>query len=582
MTLRSALVYPIVLGATVFLAPGGEPAASPAAVSPQDAPSPAAPAAAPQEPAPASSNDPAELMRQAQILMRNARVDQAIAVLERLVLIDPESARARLSLGRMYRAAGKVLQAQEQFVEVGTRDPYNVAAFCELSMLYSHAMQPEQALNVIEPVLIDNPLSSQAHVAKALALIKMQRTEEARQLLLDALQIDPMNHEAHYWVAKLALAEQNRPAAVHHLRRSLEIQNQVGLDPLYAVAACEELGELYLSIGRYAESIVMFDNVVPITKKPFSIHYNLGLAHGMMFHYDKAQQHLSEAIRIDPNNYLARIRYAYILEAQDLLEKAIEEYRIAGQIDPTQSFVHTRIGNILLQLGKRDEARTELEKGISLGAFDAQPFYFMGQALKEDGKFKEAVEYLEKGLELEPLHVESYYLLSQILPRTKVAEDRTKAAEYAKIYQALQPQKDKIAKYTSMLEISPSQVWTRIEMAQMLDEIGKTAAGMRYLNDALKIAPHHTEVWKVRAKMCLRLGMLAQARHDLAEARRLLAQRLLEYEAIKPRDAAVEEQITQVRQTLAEVDAIAIEVDKKAQEDQVPPPAGGAGANSGG
>ncbi|MEW6744103.1 MAG: tetratricopeptide repeat protein [Planctomycetota bacterium] len=511
-------------------------------------------------------HDVQELWRRAQQLIRSARIDEAIGVLERLIELDPDALNGRVSLCRLYRARGRLREAQAHLREVLRRDPHNVAAHSELACVQVNAGYPEQALGMIELVLEAAPLATAALVAKAEALFKLQRLAECESLAEHLLEVDPDRYEAHYWLGMVALAKKSRTPAIFHLRRCLEIQNRVGFDPNIWVDACETLADTYFSLGRYPQAVTMFEQVLPFTEKKFDAHLKIGLAHCMNFHYERAEMHLGAALEIDPESYPARIRYAWVFDSQELLDRALLEYRKAAVLKPAEAFIHERIGNVLLRMERLAEAKSELKTALALGPFNAWPFTLLAKVLRQEGEHDEAARYLEQGIALDPLHVEAYYLLSQILPRTSDPEGKEKARKYGEIYMKLSPKKGDIAKYQMMLEISPAFVEARVVLAGMLDLIGQSDAALGLLATALEISPQHVGVRVRRAAILIALGRILEARRDLVEAKELLEQRLGVARETPEPDAALQRQVEEDEKELRAVEEKLKELQERGSE----------------
>ena len=79
----------------------------------------------------------------------------------------------------------------------------------------------------------------------------------------------------------------------------------------------------------------------------------------------EALTHFHAALEKDPHNYLTLYRRATVYLAQGRARAAIEDLNKVIEIQPDFISARSQKGNILLKLGRLDEAHIELEKVVS-------------------------------------------------------------------------------------------------------------------------------------------------------------------------------------------------------------------------
>jgi hypothetical protein len=118
-----------------------------------------------------------------------------------------------------------------------------------------------------------------------------------------------------------------------------------------------------------------------------------------------------EAVEDDPLNYDLRVAYATLLESVDF-ESAIEQYKIASEIDPDNDLPWFNSGVIYYNRAR------EFYQKASVASNEEKYGFFMTEAEKY---FKEAWPYFERSLELNPANLNSVTALktlSQLLNKT--------------------------------------------------------------------------------------------------------------------------------------------------------------------
>lgn len=93
-------------------------------------------------------------------------------------------------------------------------------------------------------------------------------------------------------------------------------------------------------------------------------HLNLGremMARGQL---QDALTHFHAALEGDPNNYLTLYRRATVYQAQGRARAALDDLNKALEIQPGFTLARVQKGNILLKLGRLDEAHIQLEKVV--------------------------------------------------------------------------------------------------------------------------------------------------------------------------------------------------------------------------
>ena len=85
---------------------------------------------------------------------------------------------------------------------------------------------------------------------------------------------------------------------------------------------------------------------------------------GLRGDLSRAFWYLSRAVAKVPMRPKAHYNYALVLSAKKERERALDELRVAGDLDPEDPEIRYLAGVILLRLGRLDEAKREFEEAL--------------------------------------------------------------------------------------------------------------------------------------------------------------------------------------------------------------------------
>ncbi|MGH9970597.1 MAG: tetratricopeptide repeat protein [Pyrinomonadaceae bacterium] len=118
------------------------------------------------------------------------------------------------------------------------------------------------------------------------------------------------------------------------------------------------------------------------------------------------------ASRLVPKDF----RWIYLLAKLDQQEgrvdEAIRRYRIAGSLRPEYVAVPVNLGNIYLELNRREDAKASFAAALKIERSNPAAYYGLGQVALSGRSYAEAVDYFEKALALAPEGNRIHYSLA--------------------------------------------------------------------------------------------------------------------------------------------------------------------------
>jgi tetratricopeptide (TPR) repeat protein len=134
--------------------------------------------------------------------------------------------------------------------------------------------------------------------------------------------------------------------------------------------------------------------------------------------YESSLALWTDVVKKSPNKVRAHSNLGEALLKQGELDKAIEHYHKALQIDPNYSETHFNLGSALAKLGKSNEAIAYYHKALQIDPNLLQAHTNLGVELAKLGKSNEAIEHYRKALQIDPDFTKAHNNLGLVLSIT--------------------------------------------------------------------------------------------------------------------------------------------------------------------
>ena len=162
--------------------------------------------------------------------------------------------------------------------------------------------------------------------------------------------------------------------------------------------------------GQYSEALAAYKGLLEKNPKLFMVRLNIGNCYMELKEYDKAIEDylkLLDEINAQPpekrDNKLISQVYAAVGDAylrQDRFDEAQEYFLRAINLDQSDPAIPFNIAEIMMNVGKTDEAIKYYETSIKVAPNRAKPYLKLGYAWLNKGDIKKAVDYFKKVVEL--------------------------------------------------------------------------------------------------------------------------------------------------------------------------------------
>jgi tetratricopeptide (TPR) repeat protein len=215
----------------------------------------------------------------------------------------------------------------------------------------------------------------------------------------------------------------------------------------------------------------------------------------------RARRSAEQALRLDPDQPLARLSLATIDEGTGRLEEARSGLEELVASRPDNDEARRRLGNVLRRLGRADEALAQLQKAVALRPGSWQGHDSLGLAHFEAGRYPAAAASFERVIELQP----DLAWAHQALGTVRHAQGDLPAA---------------VASYRRAIELGPDPLaWSNLGTA--LYAQGRMEEAAEAYRQAIALEPLASANHRNLGDALQRLGRLDDARRSWAEAARL-------------------------------------------------------------
>ncbi len=348
----------------------------------------------------------------------------------------------------------------------------------------------------------------------------------AFELLQKCLSLDPDNAELHFLAARVARRGEAYAAAVTHLNKA----RQLGWDP--------EAWQLEQALGRVQQGHMP----APLEKSlqravdtdhPEAILILEALVQGYLrqLRFGSCRSALERLLRRQPQHIQGLLWQARVSEHLQNLEAAAKSYHQVLQLDPEHDPTRLQLGELLLGIGRVDEAQEQFEKVVARQSGAGQALLGLARCRRLLGRTREALELLEQlpdtllprqqalvhllrgrialaeghldlaekdlrqAQELAPCEREALFALIQCLQRQSKEEE---AAELRRRWQQLEQDVKELVAVKRQIGDAPNDANLRFRAGQLCLQTGNSEEGLHWLDTALMLNPQHLEARKLR------------------------------------------------------------------------------------
>lgn len=405
-------------------------------------------------------------------LLNDGRPTEALAAARVEVERWPGSGPASNTVGVALLALGRLDEAEENFRRALELDPDNVSTYQNMAETRRLQGRFADSISWYRRALDIAPRFGPARegIGKALkALVDAGRPTEALAASRIEVERHPDSANAHNAVGIALLALDRLDEAGDSFRRALELDSLSG-------SAAQNMAEVQGRQGRFVESISWYRRALDIDPESGPAYAGMGKALFHLGRYEEAGESLARAVSLSSDAEVIDVLQllAEALRKQRRYEEAVEAYRRVLDIDPAYVPALEGVGYALFPLKRYEEAVESLTQAVSLQPPESPAavdhFFLMGQALEELGRMDAAAEHYESAFEINPRSAKTLNSLAALRFRQQRHEEALRLWE-------------------TLVEIGGADAQVHANVGAVLSLLDRPEEALRSLDHALSLDP---------------------------------------------------------------------------------------------
>ena len=387
--------------------------------------------------------------------MLTNRLQDAEAVLKKVIRLDAAYANAYLNLATVYERQGRLADAVDTLqalVEHGGGEMAISQARLRLDLIEARLLieagNLHEALDVVSPLLETAPDNLAVLVMAADLQQRLGNLEEEEQLRKRLLRRQPGNPFFMMRLAEIYLATNRLGDAFDLLEKISEEargtpfarQAEHRLSQLLATPA----GQLLAQEKEEAE-IARYRALIDEDPDDFNAHWELARLYLQRGQFDEARRELEAVMRLRPDFHQGRVVLASVYDQLGLFAEAVDAYALAIAQVPDPEVGRSLVQELILANAKKlyVEERLELavhefERVLAGDPENALAHFYLGLIYSTRQELIKAADQYQTVLRLIPTHVGARFNLATSFERMNREEDAIE--EYRKILQSNPPE----------------------------------------------------------------------------------------------------------------------------------------------
>ena len=452
------------------------------------------------------------------------RLDEAEQQFRTAIRLSPWRSDVYVYFGSLLHRRHKSEEAREVYQKA--KDAAGVS-YLDLGSYYELQRKLDDALQVYRIGLECESAELIPDFRMALASLysRLNKLEQAKAEYKQAIELAPKRREAYENLAQLLAAEDR-------LDEALEVYGQMANQPELAYAAQILTGNLLAGHEKYGEAEQSYRQAIKVNPKEAEAYLQLALLYHQRARHDETEQILHQASEAVPNNPEPLRLLAQLREQEARWDEAIRLYRRVLELEPAgaaSSEAHQRIGSLLIEQRRYDEAKQELQKAVQSDPANAEAYYGLGTVYEQQGNVERALESYTKVTEIAPKYRDGYVACLGIYANQKDTQSLARIAQrileldlepaekydaylvIASAHQTAEDTKQAETTYLQAIKLAPENPEAYIRLAQLL-------ANENRVDEALEVCRQMAKQPELAYNAQISIGNLLAAKEAYSEA----------------------------------------------------------------
>ncbi len=437
-------------------------------------------------------------------------------------------------LAGIYNRGDYVERAIAEYKKAIAADPSSLFLRVQLAELYWRVTRVSDAINEANAILKTNPNYVEAHRLLAHIYLgtlgKAQAGKSVPEILHKTItqfeavvRLDPSDSESALILGRLYKVSNEPQKAEAIFKRILE-NNPDSHNVLV------NLTQVYYDQGEYQKIIHLLKSV-PENRMDPSLLYLLGNAYRQTHNLSSAESSFQQALQREPDSQRLRRAYAEALMQDGKMQEARNQLEQILKVSPQDGDTYLRLGQLDREMGRFDDARRDFQQAASLSPNNLEVPY--QQALLEEtvGNNAQAITLLEgllkktarSGGHYNPAEANNRAIFLQSLGQAYQSQEKTaKAIEtfrqivalgsdqaprgeslIIQAYQANHQPRQALSEANEAIQKYPNNQQLLLQRASLLGTQGRRAEAIKQLKGMLNNTPEDRTIYLAMAQVYL-------------------------------------------------------------------------------
>ena len=214
-------------------------------------------------------------------------------------------------------------------------------------------------------------------------------------------------------------------------------------------------------------------------------HYMMGVLFGQSSNHIHAQQHITQALRLDSNHDMAWGYQGVIQASQGEYASAILSFNKSIEINPDNTHSLNSLGNAYRELGKQSEAEASYKKALLINKNDFVAVNNIANIYLTICQYDKAEKYYKRAISLNKNYFDAYYNLGAT-------------------YQSKGDHKLAINYYKRAQKLKPDDITPQTAIANSYEKQGKLEKALEFIEPLLSKNIITAEIADIYSKICLK------------------------------------------------------------------------------
>ncbi|MCE9557007.1 MAG: tetratricopeptide repeat protein [Planctomycetes bacterium] len=246
-------------------------------------------------------------------------------------------------------------------------------------------------------------------------------------------------------------------------------------------------------VGFWRDSLTLFDRAIAVDSAVPEIHNNLGLVlQEEQGQFDKAIEHYREALRLNPTNADAHYNWGNALRSNGRTDEAMRHYQEALRLKPDFAKAHNNWGSVLRNLRRYDEAVVQFQAAVQSDPELVEAQNNWGNALQSWGRAEEALPHYREAVRRQPNYWNAHN-------------------NWGNALQLLNRHAEAMAHYREAVRLNPRDEEAQYNWGSALQALGRWEDAAAHFREALRLKPDYAEALNNLGVVSAQQGKLTEA-----------------------------------------------------------------------